>query len=44
MSAKVKAIMTLYRHGRISKEELKNSVPTIITAIEYKEITGEEYN
>lgn len=43
MTAKVKAIRNLYRHGRISKEQLKNSVPTVITTEEYKEITGEEY-
>ena len=43
MSAKIKAIKNLYRHGRITKEQLKNSVPTVITTEEYKEITGEDY-
>lgn len=43
MSAKIKAIKNLYRHGRITKEQLKNSVPSVITTEEYKEITGEEY-
>lgn len=44
MSAKIKAIKNLYRHRRITKEQLKNSVPTVINTEEYKEITGEEYN
>lgn len=43
MNAKVNAILTLYRHRRITKAQMKESVPTIITAEEYEEITGEVY-
>lgn len=40
-SAKVKALMTLYKHGRLTAEQLKASVPTVLTEEEYKEIVGE---
>lgn len=43
MSAKVKAIKNLYIHGKLTKEQIKAKVQIIITAEEYKEITGEEY-
>lgn len=44
MSAKAKAIRTLYRAKRISIEGVKKAVTDgVITETEYKEITGEAY-
>lgn len=43
MSAKVRAIKNLYKHGKLTKEQVRNSVPSVITADEYREITGESY-
>ena len=44
MSAKAKAIRTLYRAKRITLDGVKQAVvDEIITAAEYAEITGEEY-
>lgn len=43
MSAKVKAIYNLYKHGRISKEQIRVKVPSVISKEEYKEITGEDF-
>lgn len=43
MTAKVKAIRNLYKHGKLTKQEIYNSVPDVITADEYFEITGEVY-
>lgn len=43
MTAKVKAIQNLYKYGKITKQQLRNSVPKIITAEEYFQITGENY-
>lgn len=44
MSAKAKAIKTLYKAKRITIEGVKQAViDGIITEAEYKEITGEEY-
>ena len=44
MSAKVKAIKTLYKAKRITLEAVKRAVTDgIITEAEYKEITGETY-
>lgn len=44
MSAKAKAIRTLYRAKRINLDGVKQAVADgIITAGEYKEITGEDY-
>ena len=44
MSAKAKAIKTLYRAKRIDLGGVKKAVADgIITADEYKEITGEDY-
>lgn len=43
MSAKVKAIRNLYRHGKLTKAQLRAAVPTVITKEEYAEITGEVY-
>lgn len=42
MSAKVKAIWNLYKHGRITKEQLRAKVPAVLTEAEYMEIVGEE--
>lgn len=44
MTDKIIAIRNLYRHGRITKQQLYDCVPNIITAEEYFQITGEEYN
>lgn len=44
MKAKVKAIYTLYRHGKLTKAQVHASVPEVLTAEEYKAITGEDYN
>lgn len=44
MKAKVKAIYTLYKHGKLTKAQVRASVPEVLTAEEYKAITGEEYN
>lgn len=43
MNAKVRAIKNLYKHGKLTKEQIRNSVPSVITADEYKEITGENF-
>lgn len=43
MSNKVKAIKNLYIYGKVTKEQLKASVPIVITEEEYFEITGEKY-
>lgn len=44
MSAKAKAIRTLYRAKRIDLEGVKQAVVAgIITEDEYKTITGEDY-
>lgn len=44
MSAKARALKTLYRLGRIGKPELRQTVTAgIITAEEYKSICGEVY-
>lgn len=44
MSAKAKAIKTLYRAKRITLEGVKQAVvDNIITKEEYKLITGQEY-
>ena len=43
MKAQVKAICTLYRHGKLTKAQVHASVPEVLTAEEYKAITGEEY-
>ena len=42
MSNKAKAIQNLYRHGRLTKEQVKAAVPGIITREEYLEIVGEQ--
>lgn len=45
MSIKAKAIYTLYRTKRINLDGVKKAVADgIITAAEYTEITGKEYN
>ena len=45
MSAKAKAIKTLYKTKRITLDGVKKAVADkLITEAEYKEITGEEYN
>ena len=43
MSAKIRAIQNLYRRGRVTLEQLRASVPTVITAEEYAQITGEMF-
>ena len=44
MSVKAKAIRTLYRAKRITVEGVRQAViDGIITEMEYKTITGEEY-
>ena len=44
MSAKAKAIKTLYRAKRITLDGVKQAVKDgIITAMEYTEITGKNY-
>ena len=44
MSAKAKAIRTLYRMKRITIEGVRQAVAdNLITAEEYEEITGEQY-
>lgn len=43
MNAKVKAIKNLYDHGELTKQQIYDSVPSVITAEEYFEITGEVY-
>jgi hypothetical protein len=40
MSAKVKAIWNLYKHGRITKAQLKAKVPVVLAEDEYEQITG----
>lgn len=44
MTAKVKAIQNLYRHGKLTKEQIAESVPDVVSPEEYFEITGEVYN
>ncbi len=42
MSARAKAMETLYRMGRVSKDGLKAAVNRgVINAVEYQSITGE---
>lgn len=44
MSARAKAMATLYRHNKVTKDGLKQAVEDgVITAAEYAEITGEAY-
>ena len=44
MSIKAKAIKTLYKAKRITLDGVKQAVKDgIITEVEYKEITGEQY-
>lgn len=43
MSAKVKAIKNLYKHGKLSKAQIHASVPDVLTAEEYALIVGEAY-
>lgn len=44
MSTKAKAIRTLYRMGRITIDGVRQAVVDgLITAEDYKEITGETY-
>ena len=44
MSAKAKAMRTLYRMGRLSIEALAKAVEDgVITAAEYKQICGKDY-
>lgn len=40
---KIRAIKNLYRHGKLTKAQLRAAVPAVITAEEYAEITGEAY-
>ena len=41
MSNKARAIQNLYKHGRLTKEQVQAAVPGIITREEYREIVGE---
>ena len=44
MSARAKAMASLYRRGKVTKDGLKQSVVDgVITATEYEEIAGEAY-
>ena len=44
MSARAKAMATLYRRNKVTKDGLKQAVEDgVITAAEYTEITGEAY-
>ena len=44
MSAKVKALESLYRRKKITKDGLKKAVlDGVLTVEEYEEITGEKY-
>lgn len=43
MTAKVKAIWNLYKHGRITKAQLRAKVTAVLSEEEYTEITGEAY-
>lgn len=44
MSARARAMANLFRRGKVTKDGLKKSVADgVITAAEYKEITGEAY-
>lgn len=44
MSAKARAIRTLYRAKRITIDGVKRAVmDNVITEVEYKTITGEDY-
>ena len=43
MKPKVKAIYTLYKHGKLTKAQVRDSVPEVLTAEEYESVTGEKY-
>ena len=44
MSARAKAMASLYRRNKVTKEGLKQAVVDgVLTAAEYQEITGEAY-
>ena len=44
MSARAKAMATLYRRNKVTKDGLKQAAEDgVITATEYAEITGEAY-
>lgn len=43
MKPKVKAIYTLYKHGRLTVDQVKASVPEILTKEEFSEITGQPF-
>lgn len=43
MVMKVRAIYNLYKHNRITKEQVYSHVPKLISAEEYEEIVGEKY-
>lgn len=43
MSPMFSFIKSMYDRGRYTKEKVHSYVPKIITAEEYKTITGEEY-
>lgn len=43
MSARAKAVRTLYRAKRITLEGVHQAVGSLITPEEYKIITGEDY-
>lgn len=43
MSAKIRAIQNLYRRGRVTLEQLRASVPSIITEEEFAQITGDMF-
>lgn len=43
MGAKVKAIQNLYKHGKLTKEQIRAKVPSIIAEDEYQVITGESF-
>ncbi|WP_195608738.1 XkdX family protein [Intestinimonas butyriciproducens] len=44
MSARAKALANLYRRGKVTEDGLKQAAADgVITAGEYRDITGEEY-
>lgn len=43
MSLMFSFVKSMYDRERYTKDKVKSYVPKIITAEEYKEITGEEY-
>lgn len=43
MTAKIKAIYNLYKHGKLTKAQVRASVPEVLTPEEYESITGEKY-